>query len=118
MAAQNQWLSAKAWQEETHVVANRDLYSRKYEAFLDVLNDVWPMQRPAAGFYLWPETPIDDREFTIQLLTETNVKVVPGSYLAREVDGSNPGANRVRLALVAGLDECVEAATRIKRFLA
>ena len=118
MAAQSQWLSANAWQEETHVAENRDLYSRKYEAFLNVLKDVWPMQRPAAGFYLWPETPIEDREFTIQLFTETNVKVVPGSYLAREVDGVNPGANRVRLALVAELEECVEAANRIKRFLA
>ena len=118
MAAQSQWLSAKAWQEETHVAQNRDLYSGKYEAFLNVLKDVWPMQRPAAGFYLWPETPIEDREFTIQLFTETNVKVVPGSYLAREVDGVNPGANRVRLALVAELEECVEAANRIKRFLA
>ena len=74
------------------------------------------MQQPEAGFYLWPKTPIPDEEFTIKLLSQTNVKVVPGSYLAREVNGVNPGANRVRLALVAELEQCVEAANRIKQF--
>ena len=75
------------------------------------------MQQPDAGFYLWPKTPIPDEEFTIQLLAKTNVKIVPGSYLAREVNGINPGSNRVRLALVAEQGECVEAARRIKHFL-
>ena len=116
MPVQNQWISALAWQDEEHVAVNRKLYTEKYEAFLEIIKPVWPMQRPEAGFYLWPKTPIPDEEFTIKLLTQTNVKVVPGSYLAREVNGVNPGANRVRLALVAELEQCVEAANRIKQF--
>ncbi len=74
------------------------------------------MQRPAAGFYLWPETPIADDEFARRLLAETNVEVLPGSFLSREVNGLNPGKNRVRMALVADLDQCVEAANRIRLF--
>lgn len=117
MPIQNQRLSALAWEEEQHTIENRSLYAEKYEAFLKIVNPVWPMQQPDAGFYLWPKTPIRDEEFTLQLLAQTNVKVVPGSYLAREVNGVNPGANRVRLAMVPELEKCVEAAQRIKHFL-
>ena len=117
MPIQNQFISALAWEEEKHTIENRSQYLEKYEAFLKIINPTWPMQQPDAGFYLWPKTPIPDEEFTIQLLAKTNVKIVPGSYLGREVNGVNPGSNRVRLALVAEQGECVEAAHRIKHFL-
>jgi len=84
---------------------------------IDILGDTMDVQRPDAGFYLWPRTPIDDREFTRALLAEQNVAVVPGSFLSREVDGYNPGAGRIRMALVAPLADCVEAAQRIRRFI-
>ena len=116
MSVQNQWISELAWQDEEHVIANRRRYAEKYTSVLDILANVWPMQRPAAGFYLWPETPIADDEFARRLLAETNVKVLPGSFLSREVNGLNPGMNRVRMALVANLDQCVEAANRIRQF--
>ena len=116
MPVQNQWISAEAWQDETHVIENRKRYSEKYEAVLAILANVWPMQRPPAGFYLWPETPVADDEFTRRLFAHTNIKVVPGSFLSRETDRGNPGTNRVRLALVAGVDECAEAAERIRQF--
>lgn len=117
MPVQTQYASIAAWQDEQHVVANRELYRAKYDAVLDILSPVMDIQKPDGGFYLWPKTPISDTEFTKQLLAEQNVLVVPGSYLSREVAGINPGANRVRMALVASLDECVEAAHRIKEFL-
>jgi N-succinyldiaminopimelate aminotransferase len=78
---------------------------------------VLDVQRPDAGFYLWPRTPVDDERFTRELLAEHNVAVVPGRYLSREVDGYNPGAGRVRMALVASLDDCIEAAQRIRRYV-
>ena len=114
MAVQNQWISTIAWQDEAHVLSNRKLYTQKYDVFMDILKDVWPMKRPEASFYLWPKTPIDDVEFTKKLIAYANVKVLPGIYLSREVDGNNPGAGHVRLALVAEVEECAEAANRIK----
>jgi N-succinyldiaminopimelate aminotransferase len=77
---------------------------------------VLDVQRPAAGFYLWPRTPIDDTEFARRLYAEQHVTVLPGSYLSRSAGGTDPGAGRVRMALVAPLAECVEAARRIKAF--
>jgi N-succinyldiaminopimelate aminotransferase len=117
MPVHNQWVSELAWRDEDHVVINRQRYREKFDAVLSILENVWPMQRPPAGFYLWPQTPIADDEFARRLLQETNIKVLPGSYLSREVDGVNPGYGRVRMALVAGVDECAEAANRIKQFL-
>jgi N-succinyldiaminopimelate aminotransferase len=73
-------------------------------------------EKPDGGFYVWLPTPIDDTEFVRRLHREYNVLVLPGSYLGREVNGRNPGSNHVRIALVAPLDECVEAARRILRF--
>lgn len=112
-----QLASLIAWQDEEHVAANRTLYQAKFDAVLDILGDVLDIQRPDAGFYLWPATPIDDETFTRRLLAEQNVAVVPGSYLSREVDGYNPGAGRVRMALVAPLADCIEAAQRIRNFI-
>lgn len=105
--------SAAAWSDEIHVQANREAYDAKYKAVLPILQSVMDVSTPPAGFYLWPTLNIDDKEATKRLHSEQNVAVVPGSYLAREIGGFNPGANRIRMALVAPLDECIEAATRI-----
>ena len=107
--------SRAAWGDESHVRDNRRLYRDKFAAVLDILSNVLPMDQPAAGFYLWPETPIPDTEFARRLYAEENLSVLPGSFLSREVAGENPGENRVRLALVPPLDECVDAARRIRR---
>ena len=75
------------------------------------------MEAPAASFYLWPQTPIPDTEFVRRLFAEQNVTLLPGSFLSRTVDGLNPGADRVRMALVPPLDDCIDAAWRIRRFV-
>ena len=117
MPVQHQHASLAAWRDEAHVVANRGLYRAKFDAVLAILGEVLEVSRPAGGFYLWPRTPIPDPDFARGLFAASNVTVLPGSYLSRAVDGVDPGAGRVRLALVAPLDECVEAAWRIRRYL-
>lgn len=109
--------SISAWNDETHVRANRDQYRAKFEAVLEILAPVMPVERPEASFYLWPQTPQDDETFTRELYARENVLVLPGSYLSRDAQGMNPGRNRVRLALVASLQECVEAAQRIRGYV-
>lgn len=108
--------SIQAWSDERHVCENRGLYREKFEAVLGVLDGALLVERPQAGFYLWPKTPISDTEFARRLFAEHNVTVLPGSFLSREVLGLSPGENRIRMALVAPLDECVDAAKRIRRF--
>ncbi|ERH49431.1 succinyldiaminopimelate aminotransferase [Ectopseudomonas chengduensis] len=117
MPVQTQLASVAAWNDEAHVRANRDMYREKFAAVLDILAPVMDVQRPDGGFYLWARTPGDDTLFTRDLFATEHVTVVPGSYLSREVDGVNPGAGRVRMALVAPLAECIEAAERIARFI-
>jgi N-succinyldiaminopimelate aminotransferase len=117
MPVQTQHASLAAWQDERHVQDNREQYQAKFDAVLDILGDVMDVQRPDAGFYLWPRTPLDDQTFSVRLLAEQNVAVVPGSFLSREIDGYNPGAGRVRMALVAPLEDCIEAAQRIRTFI-
>src|SRR5258706_14213077 len=102
-----------AWKDEQHVQENRRLYAEKYAAVLPVIRDPLKTARPEGGFYLWIRTPIDDGEFARCLHEQYNVLVLPGSFLAREAGGANPGKNHVRVALVAPLDECVEAAQRM-----
>ncbi len=111
-----QQASIAAWNDEAHVRENRRLYAEKFAAVLPVLQAPLRAQRPQGGFYVWLRTPIDDREFARRLHHEYNVLVLPGSFLARDSHGTNPGANHVRIALVAPLDECVEAARRMMRF--
>lgn len=106
--------STAAWNDEAHVLLNRELYRQKFTAVMDILAPVMAVEMPAAGFYLWPKTPVDDATFTRELFARAHVNVVPGSYLSREADGLNPGAGRVRLALVASLEACIEAAGRIR----
>jgi N-succinyldiaminopimelate aminotransferase len=108
--------SIAAWNDERHVHENRRLYAEKFAAVLPVLENPLKAQMPQGAFYLWLRTPIDDREFTRRLHHAYNVLVLPGSFLARDAAGGNPGANHVRIALVAPLEECVEAAERMMRF--
>src|SRR5581483_630731 len=112
-----QHASRAAWSDESHVVENRRLYRQKFDAVLPILKSVLRVERPQAGFYLWPEVPGDDIAFASGLLERQNVTVLPGTYLAREAHGMNPGARRVRMALVPPLAQCVEAAHRIKEFM-
>ena len=109
--------SIAAWNDEAHVEANRALYREKFDAVLDILGGPLKVSAPAAGFYLWPKTPISDEEFAKRLQAEQNVTVLPGRYLSRTVGGKNPGQNRIRMALVAPLEECIEGAERIKALL-
>lgn len=112
-----QQASIAAWNDEDHVRHNRELYRAKFDAVLPILAEKINISQPAAGFYLWPELPVDDLDFCRKALTEENVLMLPGQFLAREVDGHNPGLNRVRLALVEKIDQCVEGATRLARII-
>ena len=116
--------SIAAWGDELHVVENRDLYRKKFGEVMPMLAQVLDVQLPDAGFYLWAgvknndsRNPAPDIEFARDLLAQYNVTVLPGSYLARESGGVNPGAGRIRMALVAQTPECVEAAQRIVQFV-
>ncbi len=117
MSPYHQAASIKAWNDESHVLANRELYREKFATALNILGDVLEVKQPDAGFYLWAKTPIDDESFAQGLFGQQNVTVLAGSYLSRECNGINPGANHVRMALVAGLEECAEAATRIRNYI-
>ena len=108
--------SVAAWSDEAHVEHNRALYREKFAAVLPLLQPVMDVRLPDAGFYLWAATPGDDAQFSRGLLEKYNVTVLPGSYLAREQGGANPGRGRIRMALVAPVDECVEAARRIAAY--
>jgi N-succinyldiaminopimelate aminotransferase len=105
-----------AWNDEIHVAENRRLYEEKFAQVISLLAPVLPVIKPDAGFYLWLRTPIADTAFAQQLHRDYNVSVLPGSFLAREAQGINPGANFIRMALVANLDETLEAAKRIVKF--
>ncbi|MDY6828375.1 MAG: succinyldiaminopimelate transaminase [Pseudomonadota bacterium] len=109
--------SIAAWRDETHVVENRAEYRRKFKAVLEELSPVLAIEPPAGSFYLWPEIPGDDQDFARELYRSQHLKVLPGSFLGRSVGGTNPGAGRVRIALVAPVDACIEGAARLRAFL-
>ncbi|MGR9036821.1 MAG: succinyldiaminopimelate transaminase [Gammaproteobacteria bacterium] len=117
MPLPTQHASIRAWRDENHVEENRRLYREKFAAFIDILSEVCVIEKPPGGFYVWLKTPISDTLFAEQLYARENVTVLPGSFLSRESGGLNPGRNHVRIALVAPLDECLDAARRIKNFL-
>jgi N-succinyldiaminopimelate aminotransferase len=117
MAVPTQLASIAAWDDDAHVAANRELYSAKFAGVLPVLAPVLPVERPAGGFYLWADVGGDDEAFVRGLFADRNVTLLPGSYLARDAGRGNPGRGKVRITLVAGVDECVEAAHRIRDYL-
>lgn len=112
-----QQASIAAWGDERHVVENRNLYRSKFEQVTPMLAGVLDVKMPDAGFYLWAGVRGSDIDFARDLLAQYNVTVLPGSYLARESNGINPGSGRIRMALVAETAECVEAAQRIVQFV-
>lgn len=114
MPVQHQLASIAAWNDEAHVIENRRLYTEKFKQVIATLAPVMEISQSDASFYVWLKTPIDEELFAQRLFAEQQVTVLPGSYLSRTVDGFNPGKNRVRLALVADVAECAEAARRIR----
>ncbi|MHB1528828.1 MAG: succinyldiaminopimelate transaminase [Acidiferrobacteraceae bacterium] len=118
MSSLAQALSVRAWNDEAHVQENRALYRKKFADAIDVLGPAMNARRPDAGFYLWLDTGIDDQSFARELYEQENVLVLPGSFLSRDAHGTNPGHGRVRVALVAPPDECLEATRRIARYAA
>lgn len=112
--------SAQAWSDEQHVTENRAKYAAKFKQVTPMLQQVLNVALPDASFYLWAEvharTGLSDVEYARRLYAEYNVTVLPGSYLAREARGINPGENRIRIALVAEIEECLDAARRIVEF--
>jgi N-succinyldiaminopimelate aminotransferase len=112
-----QLASIPAWADDRHAAENRALYRQKFAAVLPILAAVMPVQQPPAAFYLWLETPGDEQDFARELYRAEAVTVLPGRYLSRDHAGGNPGRGRVRVSLVAELEECIEAVRRIARFV-
>ena len=110
-----QMASIAAWNDEKHVIENRRLYAEKFNTVTPMLNSTLQIEMPDAAFYCWAKTIEKDTDFAVKLYRDLNITVLPGSLLAREAHGTNPGAGFIRLALVASLDECVEAAKRIEK---
>ncbi len=117
MPLPTQHASISGWNDEKHVLINREGYRQRFDAVLDILGNDLDVNRPDAGFYLWARTPISDTEFALNLFQQENIAVLPGSFLSRTVGGITPGQNHVRMALVAPLNECIEAANRLKNFI-
>ena len=109
--------SELAWSDEDHVIVNRGLYAEKFQAAADILDEQLDIHDPGAGFYLWAKTPTGCDTFSRDLYAATGVTVLPGQFLGREVDGVNPGAGFVRMALVVEPGTCREALQRIQRFM-
>jgi len=117
MPVQHQIASIAAWNDEAHVIENRIIYKKKFLRVLEILKPVLDIKQTDASFYLWPKTPVSDELFAQKLFEEQHVTVLPGSYLSRTSDGINPGENRIRMALVAPEEDCIEAAKRIRTFV-
>ncbi len=117
MPVQHQLASVAAWGDEAHVLQNRDLYREKFSKVVEILSPVLEVTQPEASFYLWVKTPIADDLFAQKLFAEQHMTVLPGRYLSRETEGVVPGEGFVRMALVATLEECIEGAQRIRRFV-
>jgi N-succinyldiaminopimelate aminotransferase len=109
--------SIAAWNDEMHVIENRRLYTQKFNAVTPILAQMLEVEMPDAAFYLWARSKQNDTELATKLYRDLNITVLPGSFLAREAHGMNPGKNFIRMALVAPYDECMEAANRIKNYL-
>ena len=112
-----QHASIAAWRDELHVFENRRLYREKFTRFVEILQDVCDIEKPPASFYIWLKTPISDTQFAQIVFEKQNVTVLPGSFLSREFQGVDPAKDHVRIALVASLDDCIEAAKRIREVI-
>jgi N-succinyldiaminopimelate aminotransferase len=117
MPVPTQIASIAAWSDDAHAANNRALYREKYRQVLPILAPVLDVVQPDGGFYLWADVPHDDETFTRDLFATQNLTILPGSYLARDTRAGNPGKRRVRISLVASVEECVTAAQRIRAFL-
>ncbi len=118
MPLPTQFASIQCWQDEEHVLQNRIAYREKFQHFIDILSPVLEISAPPASFYVWLKAPFgDDEKFALDLYQQQNISVLPGSYLSRTTGQANPGQGYVRIALVAPLDECIEAAKRIRTFM-
>ena len=117
MPVPTQLASIAAWNDDAHAAVNRALYREKYARVLPILQPVLDVNEPDGAFYLWPDVKRDDEAFTRDLFATQNLTILPGSYLARDTRAGNPGRNRVRISLVAPVDECVSAAQRIRSLL-
>ena len=117
MPIPTQLASIAAWNDDAHAAANRALYREKFARVLPILAPLLDVTEPDGGFYLWPDVQQDDEAFTRELFATQNLTILPGSYLARGTPAGNPGGRRVRISLVATVDECVAAARRIRQFL-
>ena len=118
MPLPTQYASIECWKDEQHVKENREGYRKKFKEVLEILSPILEVQQPDAAFYLWLKLPIeDDEKFAQDLYRFQNVTVLPGSYLSRVAGNRNPGNGYVRVALVASLEDCIEAAKRIRAFI-
>ncbi|VAW67006.1 N-succinyl-L,L-diaminopimelate aminotransferase, type 2 [hydrothermal vent metagenome] len=117
MPGHHQHASVFAWNDERHVIENRSLYREKFTKVLQILSPHMDIKRPQAGFYLWPQTPIDSEAFAKALFAQKNITVLPGQYLSRTAQGIDPGERHIRMALVATPEQTMQAAMRIKDFL-
>lgn len=117
MPVPTQLASIAAWNDDAHAAANRLLYREKYARVLPILAPVLDVVEPDGAFYLWPDVQRDDESFTRDLYATQNLTILPGSYLARDTRAGNPGRQRVRISLVAPVEECAIAAQRIRTFL-
>jgi N-succinyldiaminopimelate aminotransferase len=117
MAVPTQLASVTAWQDDAYAARNRRLYQEKFERVLPILGPCLGAGKPDGAFYLWPDVGGDDERFVRDLYASQAVTVLPGSYLARAGAGANPGAGRVRISLVPPLEQCIEAAERIREFV-
>lgn len=113
----HQYASIKAWQDEQHVIENRKEYTKKFNSVISILSPVIDISLPDAAFYFWLKVPQDDTLFSRNLFEQQNVTVLPGQFLSRETCDGNPGSQHIRIALVAPMEECVDAANRIKSYL-
>ncbi|HEU4592472.1 MAG TPA: succinyldiaminopimelate transaminase [Steroidobacteraceae bacterium] len=117
MAVPTQLASIAAWNDDAHAATNRALYREKFARVVPILAPLLDVLEPDGGFYLWPDVQRDDEAFARELFAEQNLTILPGSYLARDTNSGNPGRGRVRISLVASVEECVTAAHRIRQFL-
>lgn len=105
--------------DEKHVEEMREKYRQRRDVLVNAFKDVGLKDcTPKATIYIWQKVPegMDSVEFTKRLLSkETAVVATPGQWISEEVNGINPGKNYVRFALVPSLEQCEEAAERIKK---